>query len=192
MAWRGRRPEIVQRHKPPRQLNYPQYCSPKRDLVRVEFVFPIIPSLSREALPSTSTGLYGQGATALGWHIVIYFEAVDLPGLWQFFSAVPNNIGATIVVDRMGRLEVNQPVDGPEFERFRRFMHDHARFYIKVSCPECFSISGQRALLNEHTANTSVLPHLNVIPFARRIVRTFSDRPLLGTDWPHPNLLGQR
>ena len=115
---------------------------------------------------------------------------MDLPELWHFFSAVPNNMGATIVVDRMGRLEVNQPVDGPEFERFRRFMHDHARFYIKVSCPERFSISGQRALLNEHTANTSVLSHLNVIPFARRIVRTFSDRPLWGTDWPHPNLLG--
>jgi 2-pyrone-4,6-dicarboxylate lactonase len=29
---------------------------------------------------------------------------------------------------------------------------------------------------------------LDVIPFARRIVETFPDRVLWGTDWPHPNL----
>ena len=28
----------------------------------------------------------------------------------------------------------------------------------------------------------------DVIPFARRIVETFPDRVLWGTDWPHPNL----
>ncbi len=28
----------------------------------------------------------------------------------------------------------------------------------------------------------------DVVPFARRIVETFSDRVLWGTDWPHPNL----
>ena len=25
----------------------------------------------------------------LGWHVVIYFEAVDLPELWDFFTACP-------------------------------------------------------------------------------------------------------
>jgi 2-pyrone-4,6-dicarboxylate lactonase len=29
-----------------------------------------------------------------------------------------------------------------------------------------------------------------VIAFARRIVETFPDRVLWGTDWPHPNLKG--
>ena len=28
----------------------------------------------------------------------------------------------------------------------------------------------------------------DVVPFARRLVETFSDRVLWGTDWPHPNL----
>jgi 2-pyrone-4,6-dicarboxylate lactonase len=28
----------------------------------------------------------------------------------------------------------------------------------------------------------------DVVPFARRIVETFPDRVLWGTDWPHPNL----
>jgi 2-pyrone-4,6-dicarboxylate lactonase len=27
-----------------------------------------------------------------------------------------------------------------------------------------------------------------VIPFAKRLVDTFSDRVIWGTDWPHPNL----
>ena len=54
----------------------------------------------------------------LGWHVVIYFEAVDLPELWDFFTALPT----TVVVDHMGRPDVSKPVDGPEFETFVRFM----------------------------------------------------------------------
>jgi 2-pyrone-4,6-dicarboxylate lactonase len=27
-----------------------------------------------------------------------------------------------------------------------------------------------------------------VVPFARRVVESFPDRVLWGTDWPHPNL----
>ncbi len=48
----------------------------------------------------------------LGWHVVIYFEAVDLPELWDFFTALPT----TVVVDHMGRPDVTKPIDGPEFE----------------------------------------------------------------------------
>ena len=39
----------------------------------------------------------------LGWHVVIYFEAVDLPELWDFFTALPT----TVVVDHMGRPDVS-------------------------------------------------------------------------------------
>ena len=31
-------------------------------------------------------------------------------------------------------------------------------------------------------------PYRDVVPFARRLVETFPDRVLWGTDWPHPNL----
>jgi len=50
----------------------------------------------------------------LGWHVVIYFEAADLPELWDFFTALPT----TVVVDHMGRPDVRKPVDGPEFALF--------------------------------------------------------------------------
>ena len=130
--------------------------------------------------------------TQLGWHVVIYFEAVDLPELWHFFTALHNDVGATIVVDHMGRPDVSKPVHGPEFEHFVRFMHDHARVWSKVSCPERLSVSGPRALNGEQAAGLpsyrDVVPYRDVIPFARRIVETFPDRVLWGTDWPHPNL----
>jgi 2-pyrone-4,6-dicarboxylate lactonase len=118
----------------------------------------------------------------LGWHVVIYFEAVDLPELWDFFTAICDNLATTIVVDHMGRPDVSKPVDGPEFELFVKFMRDHPNVWSKVSCPERLSVTGPKALHGEQHA------YRDVVPFARRIVETFPDRVLWGTDWPHPNL----
>lgn len=114
----------------------------------------------------------------LGWHIVVYFEGVDLPELWSFFSGLPT----ALVVDHMGRPDVSKPVDGEEFEFFVRFMREHPNVWSKVSCPERLSVSGKPALGGEQAA------YHDVVPFARRLVETFPDRVLWGTDWPHPNL----
>jgi len=113
-----------------------------------------------------------------GWQVVIYFEAVDLPELIDFFTALPT----TVVVDHMGRPDVGQPVDGPQFELFVKFLRDHPNVWSKVSCPERLSLTGPRALDGERHA------YRDVVPFARRLVETFPDRVLWGTDWPHPNL----
>jgi 2-pyrone-4,6-dicarboxylate lactonase len=113
---------------------------------------------------------------------VTYFEAVDLPDLLDFFTALPT----TVVVDHMGRPDVSQPVDGPEFERFLRFMREHPKVWSKVSCPERLSVSGPRALQGEPAAGRGTYD--DVVPFARRLVEEFPDRVLWGTDWPHPNL----
>ncbi|MDI1275405.1 amidohydrolase family protein [Polaromonas sp.] len=114
----------------------------------------------------------------LGWHVVVYFEAQDLPELYDFFTALPT----TVVVDHMGRPDVSKPVDGPEFELFVKMMREHDNIWSKVSCPERLSVSGPPALNGEQNA------YRDVVPFARRLVETFSDRVLWGTDWPHPNL----
>ncbi len=118
----------------------------------------------------------------LGWHVVIYFEAVDLPELWDFFTTLPT----TVVVDHLGRPDVSKPVDGPEFELFVKFMREHPNVWSKVSCPERLSVSGPRALPGEVSGGRDA--YRDVVPFARRIVGTFPDRVLWGTDWPHPNL----
>ncbi|MHB8493374.1 MAG: amidohydrolase family protein [Casimicrobiaceae bacterium] len=114
----------------------------------------------------------------LGWHVVVYFEAQDLPELWDFFTALPT----IIVVDHMGRPDVRKPVDGPEFELFVKLMREHGNVWSKLSCPERLSISGAPALDGERAA------YRDVVPFARRIAEAFPDRVLWGTDWPHPNL----
>ena len=114
----------------------------------------------------------------LGWHVVIYFEAVDLPELWDFFTSLP----ATVVVDHMGRPDVAKPVDGAEFALFMKMMREHPNIWSKVSCPERLSVTGPKALDGEQNA------YRDVVPFARRLVESFPDRVLWGTDWPHPNL----
>jgi len=116
----------------------------------------------------------------LGRQVVIYFGAVDLAVVWDFFTTLPT----TIVVDHMGRPDVTKPVDGPEFELFVRFMREHDNVWSKVSCPERLSVKGPPALNGEQNA------YRDVVPFAKRIVETFPDRVLWGTDWPHPNLKG--
>ena len=118
----------------------------------------------------------------LGWHVVVYFEAADRPELWDFFTTLPT----TVVVDHMGRPDVTKPVDGPEFERFVRMMREHSNIWSKVSCPERLSVTGPPALDGERQ------PYRDVVPFARRLVETFPDRVLWGTDWPHPNLKNHR
>jgi 2-pyrone-4,6-dicarboxylate lactonase len=114
----------------------------------------------------------------LGWHVVIYFEAQDLAELWDFFSGLPT----IVVVDHMGRPDVRAPIEGPDFQRFLRFMHEHPNVWSKVSCPERLSVTGPPALHGEQAA------YRDVVPFARCVVDTFPERVLWGTDWPHPNL----
>ena len=141
--------------------------------VRFNFVKRLVDFTPKDELMEIASRI-----APLGWHVVIYFEAVDLPELWDFFTALPT----TIVVDHMGRPDVGKPVDGPEFELFVKFMREYPNVWSKVSCPERLSVSGPPALNGEQNA------YRDVIPFARRIVETFPDRVLWGTDWPHPNL----
>ncbi len=118
----------------------------------------------------------------LGWHVVVYFEAQDLPELYDFFTALPT----TVVVDHMGRPDVSKPVDGPEFALFVTMMRQHRNIWSKVSCPERLSITGPKALNGEKGLDSGA--YQDVVPFAKHLVETFPDRVLWGTDWPHPNL----
>ena len=116
--------------------------------------------------------------TPFGWHVVIYFEAPDLPELRDFFTSIP----LPLVVDHMGRPDVAASPDGPGFTGFLDFMRDKPDVWCKVTCPERLSRTGPPALDGERAA------YQDVVPFARRVVEEFPDRVLWGTDWPHPNL----
>ncbi|MGY6173497.1 amidohydrolase family protein [Paraburkholderia strydomiana] len=141
--------------------------------VRFNFVRRLVDFTPRDELIEIA-----QRVAKLNWHIVVYFEAVDLPELWGFFTGLPT----ALVIDHMGRPDVSKPVDGKEFELLVRFMREHPNVWSKVSCPERLSVTGKPALDGEQDA------YDDVVPFARRLVETFPDRVLWGTDWPHPNL----
>ncbi len=141
--------------------------------VRFNFLKRLVDFTPREELLEIAARI-----APLGWHVVVYFEAADLAELWDFFTALPT----TVVVDHMGRPDVTQPVQGPQFQRFVRLMREHPNVWCKVSCPERLSVAGPPALDGEREA------YRDVVPFARHLVETFPDRVLWGSDWPHPNL----
>ena len=134
--------------------------------VRFNFVKRLVDSLPREPLMRIAERI-----KPLGWHIVIYFEAPELPELYDFFTSLPT----TVVVDHLGRPDVSLPVDGPQFELFIKLMRENENFWSKVTCPERL---------------TQGAPHVydDVVPFPRKLVETFPDRVIWGTDWPHPNM----
>jgi 2-pyrone-4,6-dicarboxylate lactonase len=134
--------------------------------VRFNFVKRLVEVTPREVLVEIA-----QRIRPLGWHIVIYFEAQDLPGLFDFVASLPT----IVVVDHMGRPDVTQPLTAPGFELFVKLMRQHENIWSKVSGAERLSRSGPPG-------------YDDFVPFARRIVESFPDRVLWGTDWPHPNL----
>jgi len=133
--------------------------------VRFNFVKRLVDTTPRDVFVAIAEKI-----KPLGWHIVVYFEAPDLEELTPFL----NELNTTIVVDHMGRPDVSKGVDHPDFQRFIDLMQNNEKIWTKVSCPERL---------------TQTPPdYSDVVPFARKLVQTFPDRVLWGTDWPHPNM----
>jgi 2-pyrone-4,6-dicarboxylate lactonase len=134
--------------------------------VRFSFVKRLV-----DVLPHDTLREVGERIQHLGWHLVIYFESQDLPGLVEFFSSLPG----TVVFDHMGRPDISKGVDSPEFRLFLDLVAENPNLWSKVSCPERLSTTGPPG-------------YEDVVPFARRVVESIPDRVLWGSDWPHPNM----
>lgn len=103
----------------------------------------------------------------LGLHLQVHFESalVHTVGAALAQSAVP------VVIDHMGRVDAARGADHADFAALCRLMHNPI-FRVKVSGVDRIATRdtyGQGAAL------------------ARRLVESFADRCLWGTDWPHPN-----
>jgi 2-pyrone-4,6-dicarboxylate lactonase len=133
--------------------------------VRFNFVKRLVDATPKEVFMGIAERI-----ARLGWHIVVYFEAPDLEELVPFLQQLPT----TIVVDHMGRPDVTKGVEHPDFRNFIKLMTDNSNIWTKVSCPERLTVEGP--------------DYDDVIPFGRKLVETFPDRVLWGTDWPHPNM----
>ncbi len=133
--------------------------------VRFNFVKRLVDATPKEVFLGIAERI-----AKLGWHIVVYFEAPDLEDLIPFLKQLPT----TIVVDHMGRPDVENGVDHPDFKRFTDLLASQKNMWTKVSCPERLTVAGP--------------PYNDVVPFARALVDQLPDRVLWGTDWPHPNM----
>jgi len=134
--------------------------------VRFNFVKRLV-----DALPHKNLERIAEKISALDWHCVIYFEATELSEHRQFFESLP----ITIVFDHMGRPDLSQPVEGPDFQAFVQMLADNENMWSKVTCPERISKTGPPT-------------YDDFVPFAKTLVDTYPTRVLWGTDWPHPNL----
>ena len=104
------------------------------------------------------------------WSTVVYFEAEDLEDLEIFISQLPG----IVVVDHLGRPNITKGIHHPNFKRFMRLLEHNENIWTKVTCPERLTKQGP--------------PYDDVIPFYQKVVESFEDRVLWGTDWPHPNM----
>ena len=134
--------------------------------VRFNFVKRLVDNVPKETFKMISNMI-----AEYGWHIVVYVESQDLEELVPFLKALPT----TIVFDHMARPDVTKGTDSKEFNLLMKLM-EKEKFWCKTTCPERL---------------TKIGPEYNysdVLPFMQKLVTTFPDRVLWGTDWPHPNM----
>lgn len=106
----------------------------------------------------------------LGWHIVLHFDAQDLPAYEDLLDRMPTSY----VIDHMARVDASRGTDQPPFQHLLERLRDE-RCWVKVSGAERLTQHGPP-------------PYDDVVPFARALIEAAPNRILWGTDWPHPNV----
>ncbi len=105
-----------------------------------------------------------------GWHIVLHFDAKDLPSYADLLERMP----CPFVIDHMARVPTSDGLDQAPFRALLDVMGDE-RAWVKISGAERLTADGSP-------------PYDDVVPFARALIAAAPDRILWGTDWPHPNV----
>ncbi len=105
----------------------------------------------------------------LGWHLVLHFDAEDLPAYAGFLAEIP----VPVVIDHMARVKTADGLQQPAFQVLLDFMRDEKN-WVKICGAERISSAGP--------------PFHDAVPFAQALLALAPDRILWGTDWPHPNI----
>ncbi|MFP3900948.1 MAG: amidohydrolase family protein [Acidimicrobiia bacterium] len=106
----------------------------------------------------------------LGWHVVLHFDAVDLPRYADLLDRMP----CPFVIDHMARVDAAAGLDQEPFRALLELLRDE-RCWVKVSGAERLTAGGPP-------------PYDDVVPYARALIEAAPERILWGTDWPHPNV----
>jgi 2-pyrone-4,6-dicarboxylate lactonase len=107
---------------------------------------------------------------ALGWHIVLHFDADDILTQHDLFS----RIDVPFIIDHMGRVKAADGLEQKPFQSLLELFRTNPLAWIKVCGAERVSV-GKR-------------PFRDAVPFAQALIAVDSSRILWGTDWPHPNI----
>ncbi|MFT5530578.1 MAG: 2-pyrone-4,6-dicarboxylate lactonase [Candidatus Poriferisodalaceae bacterium] len=105
-----------------------------------------------------------------GWHIVLHFDAKDLPGHAELLDRLPT----PFVIDHMARVDAAAGLDQEPFQALLHVMKDE-RAWVKISGAERLTAEGPP-------------PYDDVVPYAQALIEAAPERVLWGTDWPHPNV----
>jgi len=105
-----------------------------------------------------------------GWHIVLHFDAKDLPAYADLLAAMPT----PYVIDHMARVDASAGLQQEPFQFLLAQLADE-RCWVKVSGAERLTAGGAP-------------PYDDVTPYARALIAAAPERILWGTDWPHPNV----
>lgn len=106
----------------------------------------------------------------LGWHVVLHFDAEDIPEHRALLDALP----VPFIIDHMGRVKAGEGLAQPAFVQLLDLMRRNPKAWVKVSGPERISTAGA--------------PFEDAMPYARALAEAAPDRVLWGTDFPHPNI----
>jgi predicted TIM-barrel fold metal-dependent hydrolase len=106
----------------------------------------------------------------LGWHLVLHFDAADLPGYAELLDRLP----VPYVIDHMARVDAAAGLHQPPFVALVELLQDE-RAWVKISGAERLTTAGPP-------------DYADVVPLAQALIAAAPERILWGTDWPHPNV----
>ena len=104
-----------------------------------------------------------------GWHTQVHVEGSGVLNEIEVIKSIDGNI----VIDHMGRIDLQAGINTPEVDSILELM-DTGRVWIKVSGIDRLSVQGA--------------PYDDAVELAAKLVRHAPERVLWGTDYPHVNM----
>jgi 2-pyrone-4,6-dicarboxylate lactonase len=129
-----------------------------------------LPHLRQPPSPAEITRLVAKVAD-LGWHTEIHVAGDGVCRYERVIAAIP----APVVIDHLGRVEIDKGLDSPQVRSLRRLL-SRGHVWVKVSGVDRVSRQGP--------------PYADAVALAALLVRDAPERVLWGTDFPHPNITG--
>ena len=104
---------------------------------------------------------------ALGWHVLVHVESVDLLELQSLFAS----LRIPVIIDHIAHMDVALGMEQPAFKALLE-LHRRDHVWVKLANSDRWSRAGAPG-------------YADAIPFGRALVANAPERLVWGTDWPH-------